>query len=97
MRNETAVVAIIGAVLIIEGCAHLSRFQRLLDGGNSLLPTPAGYEELHLAGKQTEDDPQGLTIGPRLGYGSSGIVYHGALLRHCKCVGRLLCHQLISA
>lgn len=90
MRNQTAIVVIIGAVLLLKGCGYLSRhllrkrrrlsrFKRLLSGENSLLPTPLGYEELHMAGKQTENDLQGLTMGPRLGFGSSGVVYHGAL------------------
>ena len=80
---------IVSAVLCVEGIVHLMRlyvrkrrrshrFQRLLDGKLSLLATPAGYEELQLITKRGDDDVQGLELGARIGYGSYGVVYHGA-------------------
>lgn len=88
MRYLGTTCIIVGTVALLEGLAYLSRFQfrrrrrfqrfqRLLDGGNSLLPTPTGYEDLHLLGVRNNDDVQNLKLGPRIDYGSYGVVYHG--------------------
>ena len=85
---KTTLVFILGGVVLVKGLVHLTRqylnrnrrfkrFQRLLDGGNSLSRTPQGYEELHLSAKQAEDNIKGLKLGPRIGYGSSGTVFNG--------------------
>ena len=88
MRHLGTVCIVFGAVMLLEGLAHVSRFyfrkrrrfhrfQRLLDGGNSLLPIPEGYEDLRLLRKQDNDDIKCLELGARIGYGSYGVVYHG--------------------
>ena len=46
-----------------------------------LLPTPEGYEGLQGAGVQLDNDVQGLIMGPLLGAGSYGQVYHGKSTR----------------
>ena len=51
-----------------------------------LLPTPKGYEGLQRAESQLNNDLQGLVLGPRLGSGSYGIVYHGEVLRAVRSI-----------
>lgn len=90
MEKSGVALAIFSAVTVLEVCAFVARHcigkhKNLGRSHNSPGGEQLGYRELQICGKQMEDNVEGLVVGPRLGYGSDGIVYHGeAQLAKCE-------------
>ena len=89
MEKSGVALAIFSAVTVLEVCGFVARHylgkqKDLGRAHNSPGGKQLGYRDLQICGKQTEDDVEGLLVGPRLGYGSYGVVYHGEA-QHAQC------------
>ena len=81
MEKSGVAFVIFSAVTVLEVCAfvgrRLGKHKNLGRSHNSSGGKQLGYRVLQICGQQTEDNVEGLLLGPRLGYGSHGVVYHG--------------------